>query len=799
MNAIRWSLRRVADSLVPSPTRRAAEIAWGEGRVRGTFLSVARLSPWLVALLIATPSAWAQVLRNDPHIGYVYPAGGRVDTSVQVTVGGQYLDGVTGVYVSGNGVQGAVTKHRKPLAQREVNKLREKMKQAREKAQAERKDDKTKNVQEVITKLLREMGVSDEKLEAYETYQKQRTDPKRQLNPQLSETVTIEIKLAPDAELGERDLRLKTPVGLSNPLRFHVRNLPEYSETEPNDETADAGIQDSLPVIVNGQILPGDVDRFQFAAQKGERLVMIANARELIPYLADAVPGWFQATLALYDAEGQEVAYVDDYRYHPDPILYYQIPKDGQYTLEVKDAIYRGREDFVYRITLGELPYVRSVFPLGGRMGETASVEVKGWNLRVRNLRLDSEDRGPGVHRISVSGDRRVPNHVLFAVDTIPECLEEEPNNEHQNAQQVRPPLIINGRIDHAGDWDVFCFRGRAGGRVTVDVQARRLNSPLDSLLKLTDESGRPLAVSDDCEDKGEGLITHHADSRLLFQLPENGVYYVHLGDTQNQGGSDYGYRLRIGARRPDFELRAVPSSINVPANGTVPMTVYALRRDDFAGDIWLSLKDASPGFVLSGAWVPANLDKVTLTLTVPPTDRKEPVYLHMEGRATVRGQELCRPVVPADDMVQAFIYHHLVPAKDFVVSASGSPQGDKPAPWRNARRGPAHRTTFDDKPVQIPTGGTVELQLSTTGVRSVRQAQLELNEPPEGITMQRLFSGQKSFAIMLHADAEKVRPGLKGNLIVQAVAGGAGARRRLLGTLPAIPFEVVQSDEVSP
>ena len=80
-----------------------------------------------------------------------------------------------------------------------------------------------------------------------------------------------------------------------------------------------------------------------------------------------------------------------------------------------------------------------------------------------------------------------------------------------------------------------------------------------------------------------------------------------------------------------------------------------------------------------------------------------------------------------------------------------------------------------------------------------MRQAQLELNEPPEGITMQRLFSGQKSFAIMLHADAEKVRPGLKGNLIVQAVAGGAGARRRLLGTLPAIPFEVVQSDEVSP
>ena len=33
-------------------------------------------------------------------------------------------------------------------------------------------------------------------------------------------------------------------------------------------------------------------------------------------------------------------------------------------------AIYRGREDFVYRITIGELPFVTSIFPLGGRAGE---------------------------------------------------------------------------------------------------------------------------------------------------------------------------------------------------------------------------------------------------------------------------------------------------------------------------------------------------------------------------------------------------------------------------------------------
>ena len=94
-------------------------------------------------------------------------------------------------------------------------------------------------------------------------------------------------------------------------------------------------------------------------------------ARELIPYLADAVPGWFQATLALLRLPtARKSAYDDDYRFHPDPVLLFKVPEDGQYVIEIKDAIYRGRPDFVYRITIGEMPFVTSIFPLGGRAGD---------------------------------------------------------------------------------------------------------------------------------------------------------------------------------------------------------------------------------------------------------------------------------------------------------------------------------------------------------------------------------------------------------------------------------------------
>ncbi len=68
-------------------------------------------------------------------------------------------------------------------------------------------------------------------------------------------------------------------------------------------------------------------------------------------------------------------------------------------------------------------------------------------------------------------------------------------------------------------------------------------------------------------------------------------------------------------------------------------MTAFAVRKDGFAGDIVLSLKDAPGGFTLSGGVVPAGQDKVRLTLTAPPAPMKTPMSLEIEGRALVEGK----------------------------------------------------------------------------------------------------------------------------------------------------------------
>jgi len=711
-------------------------------------------SCYLTLLASLTIASVVRAQEDNPHIGYVYPAGGQQGTTFQVVLGGQHLDGASIARVSGDGVQTKVIEHIRPLNQGQFKEMQNRMGELQKKKAAATSGSGRRGRGGPQAFTNEDWTAEDEEMLAEIRKRLATFSIRRWSAPALVETVTLEVTVAEDAEPGERELRLQTEQGVTNPLVFCVGQLPEIAEestrsvavaesqqrggrgrkgqqsarpdpgTSPMTDEPQVETEITLPVTLNGQIVPGDVDRYRFQARQGQQLVAVVGARRLIPYLSDAVPGWFQAAVTLFDADGREVAYEDDFHFHPfDPVLHCQIPEDGQYVLEIKDALYRGREDFVYRIALGELPYVTGVFPLGSQSGTETKIKLTGWNLPERATSQVFQE--PGLHRISVPAGRVLSNHVPFAVDSLPECLEREPNNELETSQRVTFPMIINGRIDRPGDLDVFCIECRAGDQIVAEVWARRLGSPLDSVLKLTNAAGVQLAFNDDYEDRAAGLTTHHADSRLSATIPEDGLYYLHLGDAQHMGGDNYGYRLHVDTHKPDFELRVVPSSINARAGTTVPITVHALRKNDFSGDITLALKDPPAGFTLSGGLVAAGQDVVRLTLTVPP-ESSDPQSLSLEGLAKIQDRDVLRPAVPADDMMQAFIYRHLVPAKDLQVCVIGTP--------RRLKVGLVSKET-----VKIPVGGTAQVLTNLPSKSFFGEIQVELSDPPAEIAIEKV------------------------------------------------------------
>lgn len=742
-------------------------------------------------LLLGTILAFEARAQVQPRTAYVYPAGGRQGSTVRVTVGGQFLTTVSNVYFSGEGLRGVVVQVDRPLTPKEFNLLRDELKTLQEKRSSARR--KRPGTNAPVT-----FSAADERRATEIRDKIAGYNAKRMRSPALAETVILAVNIASETPVGVHELRLQSAQGISNPLVFQVSDLPETIEKSvdapaPRGRAEAARVQPGpptrlrLPAVANGKILPGEVDRYVISAHKGERITAILSARDLIPYLADAVPGWFQATVGVSDAAGHELAYVDDFRFNPDPALCFEAPRDGDYTLEIKDSIYRGREDFVYRLKVGRLPYITGVFPLGGRTGEPLPLryELTGWNLPTNSVVLYLDGSNSPVQRITVEAQGKLSNPMPIAVEPWPNTTETEPNDTLQSATPLTLPVVINGKIQTRDDVDFYQFQGKAGQAVVAEVRARRLLSPLDSTLRLTDASGGLLAANDDFEDKAAGLITHHADSYLMTTLPTNGTYCIRLSDTQNHGGPDYSYRLRVSQPQPDFELRVTPASLSARPGACVPLTVYALRKDGFTNAIDLALKGTPAGVRLDGGRIPAGTDTVRVTLTTPSVSSTQVFPIAFEGRTETSQGMIIHAAVPAEDMQQAFSYHHLVPAQQLQMLVT--PSRFTPAPVHVAGKGP----------VQIPCGGSAKVRF--VGRRAAGELQLQLVDPPEGVKVSAVRTLRDGTEVVLEADAALVKPGLKGNLILQASNNrsptgknkGNTARRPPGVTLPAVPFEI--------
>ncbi|MEE9368204.1 MAG: hypothetical protein V3V05_04995 [Pontiella sp.] len=764
-------------------------------------------SKLMLALLITgvVTSVWAA---NTPHIQYGFPAGGQLGSSFRVEIGGQFLNGSTNVFISGEGVKVEILKYAVKYEARTFRQLVKNRENAL--ATLEGKEGKEREKLEARIKMVEKKIAVADLPEGVDPYKKKevgkylKTDPKEQFNPQIAERLSVQVTIDKKAPPGERELRVYTPAGLSNPIYFEVGTLAEILEVEPNDDHMSPDLQIvPVPSIINGQVRPGDIDHFNFKAMKDDSVVVEVGARRIIPYLADAVPGWFQAVVSIYDEDGNEVAYQDDYKFNPDPVLFFDVPATGTYTLSIRDSIYRGREDFIYRIAIGELPFITGIFPLGAQQGKDVDIALSGRNLPKSRLTGKMPKNGVEVRHISVKKAGYRSNEMPFAIGEMHEAFEVEPNNTQEEAQPCKTPLLINGRIQQSGDHDIFSFQGKKGESVSIEVIARRLNSPVDSIITLTGPGLKKPVRNDDLVDVdktylylGAGLVTHHADSYLLQELPASGTYFVEIADTQSQGGHEYSYRLRISPSHPDFKLRMEPSGLHISPGGTVAFTVRAMRLDGFTDKIKLEASNLPTGFEMSEAVIPKESDITRFTITAPQEIAGKLVNPEITGMGIIDGRPVTRLAVPVDDQMQAFLYRHLVPAKELVL-----------APVSAVPPVAFEVTIPKSGVVELPLGKEIRINLAGRIEGGQRGYNLKLNNPPEGITLKKGWIGKqqkgkmadgknkfdktKAVGSLLIVAEEPIEPGMLFSLVVEAEV--RKGREKIYYPAPAIPIKVIR------
>lgn len=739
------------------------------------------------------------VAQESPRLGFVYPAGVQSGTSVELTIGGRGLGGLDTILFNREGISAEILEHTSNAKRKYgayIKSISEVYRKVPSNLVAEdfaSLQEKARQIEEVklgnaVSKVpddlsfrrLPELSLA----EFREVAEKFRMMENVQTNAEISELLQLRVTVAQGTPTGLYEMRLSGRRGLSNPLRFHVGEFVEHLESEPNDKGQGNAYDASRPFLLNGQVMPGDVDRFRFIGRAGQKLVFQARARELIPYLADAVPGWFQATLRVTNGEGEEVAFVDDFEYRPDPVLFFQVPADGEYTVEIRDAIYRGREDFVYRLQIGETPFVASIFPLGARLGEERVAKIVGWNLDRSNLKLNTKGERVRSRLGRVKSSRGFSNSFLYALGTAPVKVEGE---SVVSGDTIVIGETVAGLVSQKGERDVFSFSGNAGQLVHLEVRARRLGSPLDSRLLLLGSDGKVLSEADNLPPENRGLHTDHADSLIEFELPESGIYTVRLDDVQGRGGESFGYLLETGQPEPNFDLLVYPSGLMISPGGSRSVSVKAFRRSGFEGPIKLTLGKDDKGFKLSGGVIPEGQDSAEIVLTA---SAETGLYeLNIFGSASSEDSRLWRRAMPCDRAVQAFITHHFLDTSTFLVDVGG-------------RKVNLPKYDLSEGRVGLQRGVLTELRLRKNRwmTRAKAQFEFELGEENPNVSIEEIREEDDAYVVSLRTDFEGEE--LEGWIVLQCFVrwqkkDKPGKSRRIhIGTLPAIPYQYKESEE---
>ena len=318
---------------------------------RNSFLCYLLTSTLL--LVSISISAFAQ---GTPRLNSLFPAGGQLGTTVEIAIQGSDLEDAHTLIIEGDpGITaqlhaggGEVDDTHKPVFEANCA-------QCHELRSPNNRSMTPTQWQATVQRMVTEKGAEIS------------TEAQTQIVAYLTSAaranagLTAELTIAPDASIGLREVRIVGKHGTSTAWPFEVTQIPDVLETESNN-TPEAATTIELPSLINGVINPGgDEDYYVFEGTQGQRCIFSVKAYRL----NNISQQFFNPTIAIFDAKGVEIVRSNGF-YSLDPLLDVTLPADGPYLLRIRDLLYRGNPDSVYRLTGGVLPYNTYLFPAGG-------------------------------------------------------------------------------------------------------------------------------------------------------------------------------------------------------------------------------------------------------------------------------------------------------------------------------------------------------------------------------------------------------------------------------------------------
>jgi hypothetical protein len=439
----------------------------------------------------------------------------------------------------------------------------------------------------------------------------------------------VKIEVPKDAPLGLHSLRLATTRGMSNVRLFCIDDLPQVMETATNHTIEMAQVV-PVPCVVCGRADAEQRDYFKVSVKAGEALSFEVLGRRL--------GSAFDPQITLYDAKtGREVpgAHSNDAPgLQTDAALRWTFKDAGDYVIEIRDVTWKGGEDFLYRLRIGDFPLAATTIPMAVKRGSKATVHFGGsWVDKVAPVEVQAPaDPNAEVVWVTPKGASGLPGWpVAVAMSDLDETVEQEPNNEQAKANRVPVPGAVTGRFEQKGDVDWFVFTAKKGQRLILEAHTQDYNSPTELLLTLKDAKGAVVQATNPAN-----------PPRLDFTPMVDGDFYLTAEHLHGWGGPAEVYRLTVVPYEPGFDLSVQLDRFDAPQAGGLVIPILMTRRD-YTGPVDISVR--GPAGITGklnipmGKVAPPGQPIGALLVNASGEQPMGPVIFEIVGTATINGK----------------------------------------------------------------------------------------------------------------------------------------------------------------
>ena len=236
-----------------------------------------------------------------------------------------------------------------------------------------------------------ELMVAGSNLEKVDALLLDHTPVQAEITKESPQQFRVRMNVPANLETGFYPLSVRLGgVEIPNPLIFAISDDREIALA---DEPRAEPVLLEPPLVINGRIRQAkQADSFWIDARAGEQYTFEGLAMRLGNFLDPAI--------TVYDSSGGVVAYMDEtapngFDKEPPSLDFYLVhtfERDGRYRLEMRDAGLRGRDDFVYRLSVSHANPSFEVAVLTNQItvlpGQPAQLPVRvrrlgGWNTPI--------------------------------------------------------------------------------------------------------------------------------------------------------------------------------------------------------------------------------------------------------------------------------------------------------------------------------------------------------------------------------------------------------------------------------